>query len=130
MPLAAHRARAASPWQITAGEKKYREAANLLDAVRQLLTHFEPYAAIPKIAELKETVEEVSTTLEREIFEAFVAIGNLADTVADVSILDAAGLGSLADACLVVDALGAHARRKQVEAFCAQQARSPPCPRC
>lgn len=108
----------------TAGEKQYREAANLLDAVRQLLTHFEPYAAIPKIAELQATVAAVSTTLEREIFDAFVAIGHLADSVADASIVsDGAGgsLGSLSDACLVVDALGAHARRKQVEAFCAQQ---------
>ena len=116
--------------QLTSEAKQYREAANLLDAVRQLLTHFEPYAEIPKIAELQKSVVDVSTTLEREIFNTFEHLGHLADSVADPNVLggddDSPGsgsLGSLSEACLVVDALGAHARRKQVEAFCMQQVR-------
>jgi vacuolar protein sorting-associated protein 53 len=34
--------------QTVARTRQYREAANLLDAVRQLLTHFESYAAVPR----------------------------------------------------------------------------------
>lgn len=41
-------------------EKQYREAANLLEAVGQLLTHFELYAEVPKIKDLTSTVQEVA----------------------------------------------------------------------
>uniref|UniRef100_A0A7S1XQR9 Vps53 N-terminal domain-containing protein n=1 Tax=Phaeomonas parva TaxID=124430 RepID=A0A7S1XQR9_9STRA len=108
-------------------ERYYKEAANLLGAVRQLLHHFDGYAAIPKIAEIKEMVDIIKARLTTQIHEAFDEIGQLAAGVADVD-MDVSGGGSpsgafssLKEACLVVDALGAEARKTQVDKFCREQ---------
>ena len=122
--------------QHMAEERYYREAANLLDAVQQLLSHFEPYADIPKIAEIREMVQLIKGRLTSQIHEAFDEIGALTSTVASASDIAAdppgdggsAGRGggggafsSLSEACLVVDALGADARRRQLSKFCSEQ---------
>ena len=105
--------------EIMAKDKHYREAANLLDAVSQLLTHFEPYAEIARIRELRETVDQIKKGLTEEIMHAFNRIGALADSVADPAAYDnkMAGDGqfsTLSEACLVVDALGPEAAQRQL----------------
>ena len=53
--------------------------------MRQLLTHFEPYAEIPKIAELQATVGEVSATLDqaaRRSTRLFMAAPTMTDITA------------------------------------------------
>ncbi|CAM9358933.1 unnamed protein product, partial [Chrysoparadoxa australica] len=106
--------------------KQYREAANLLDAVKQLLTHFKSYAEVPRIVELQNVVARVKTDLTAQIYAAFNAVGQLAASTADPESFerhtDIPGqFRSLHEACLVVDALGYQAREKQIKTFCAQQ---------
>jgi hypothetical protein len=109
--------------QVMAKEKHYREAANLLEAVSQLLLHFLPYADIARIKELQATVASVKTSLTEEILEAFNRCGALARSVADPEGLANATTGgagefaSLSEACLVVDALGPDAVARQVGAI-------------
>ncbi|CAM9440950.1 unnamed protein product, partial [Phaeothamnion confervicola] len=112
--------------QAVAAARQYREAANLLDAVRQLLTHFEGYAQVPRIAQLGATVAAIKADLSSQIFRAFNAVGELAASTADPEGFqrESAGPGqfrSLVEACLVVDALGVDARQRQIHSFCDQQ---------
>jgi hypothetical protein len=44
--------------ELLAQEYQYREAANLLDAVKQLMTHFDKYISIPLISEVCSQTEE------------------------------------------------------------------------
>lgn len=61
-----------------ASEYQYREAANLLEAVKQLMTHFERYTAIPKIAEIKLRVDTIQSSLQNHVFRSFKEIGQVA----------------------------------------------------
>ena len=58
-----------------ASEYQYREAANLLEAVKQLMTHFERYTSIPKIAEIKLRVDTIQSSLQNHVFRSFKEIG-------------------------------------------------------
>ncbi|KAJ8601265.1 hypothetical protein CTAYLR_003283 [Chrysophaeum taylorii] len=98
------------------GSKQYSEAANLLDAIAGILSYFEPYGDVPRIAEITAEVSEIRKKLEDEVFEAFDQIGKLADKELDPEV---EGFASIKEACLVVDALGA--RERQLAAFCARQ---------
>mmetsp|Transcript_6722 Transcript_6722/g.8843 ORF Transcript_6722/g.8843 Transcript_6722/m.8843 type:complete len:874 (+) Transcript_6722:83-2704(+) len=110
-----------------AAQRHYREAANLVDAVKQLLTHFESYSAVPKIAELKETYASIRKDLTEQIFKAFNKVGQIASNVADAESFELSNqvtpgeFRSLAEACLVVDALGPEARARQVKQYCGDQ---------
>ena len=59
-------------------EFQYREVSNLLDAVKQLMTHFERYTSIPKIAAIKRRVDVIQTTLKRHVHASFREIGQVA----------------------------------------------------
>lgn len=113
--------------QAVAQARQYREAANLLDAVRQLLTHFESYASVPRIVELRNAVSNVKRELTSQIHAAFDSVGQLASSTADPESFERAGpdipgqFRSLHEACLVVDSLGAKARAKQINSFCEKQ---------
>jgi hypothetical protein len=50
-----------------ASEFKYREVPNLLDAVKQLMFHFERYTSIPAIIR----VDAIQATLKRHVHESF-----------------------------------------------------------
>jgi len=109
-----------------ADQQQYREAANLVDAVKQLLTHFDNYSTVPKIAEIKETYGSIRKVLAEQIFEAFKEIEHLASNVADAENFsipeDVPGqIRSLSEACMVVDALGLEARQRQVHQCCLGQ---------
>ena len=69
--------------RLMAEGRHYKDAANLLDAVSQLLSHFEPYANIPKIADLRATVSTIKQDLTDEILDAFNRVGDLANSVAE-----------------------------------------------
>jgi cysteinyl-tRNA synthetase len=56
---------------VMAAGKQYRESAHLLEATSQLLSHFEPYAAVARIRELKGTVATIKQSLTEEILQAF-----------------------------------------------------------
>jgi len=60
-----------------ATEKQFREVANLLDAVKQLLTHFDRYNNIPKIAEVKGRVDNIQTELKRHVHISFRELGQV-----------------------------------------------------
>ena len=76
---------------------------------------------MPKIAEIRNTVDAVRNDLTSSIFTAFTSIGQLAGSSAnpdDFSLDSAPGsFRSLGEACLVVDALGGKARLRQIDEF-------------
>ena len=108
--------------------KKYKEASQLLAAVSNLVEYFSDFKGVPKIAELRNTVEAVRIELTNEIFDAFTEIGQLASGTADPEQFEIANpnpgsFSSLKEACLVVDALGSKARKRQIASFCNDQLR-------
>jgi len=100
-----------------AGERRYREAANLVKAVEQLLAHFDEYAEIPKIVELRSSVSNVKSELRKQVLAEFDTVGELG---ADGQVINPA---LLRDACAVVDALGIEFRRQLLGNFAKGQLR-------
>ena len=120
------------------GRIDFREAANLLDAVQLLLGHFEAYKGVKKIAELKAEVEKLKSALVQRIGNDFESVGELLEeedagggTTGSTSVIDAnstsmldkngVGMESLSEACLVLEALGEAACKRQIDAFCVSQ---------
>ena len=89
--------------------RQYRDSANLLEAVDELLTHFASYGDIPKIADLQKRNTTVKQTLRGMVFEDFHSTW-MPTTMEQ----DPAAAARLADACLVVDALDASVREELV----------------
>ena len=96
-------------------ERMYAEAANLLHAVTQLLAHFEGYAGIRKIDELRAQVGELSDTLRAQVFDDFNRLS------AQEGAPHPSQTETLLGACAVVDALGPAARREMVAWFSSWQ---------
>lgn len=95
--------------------RQYRECAQLLQAVIQLVAHFKSYRSIDQIATLSRNVAEVQRELLEQVcedFEVIFAKGEVAQRKA-----------MLAEACLVIDALGDHARSRLVNWYCNTQLR-------
>jgi hypothetical protein len=86
--------------------RQYRECASLLQAVLQLMRHFNSYRSIDQIATLSRNVAE----LQRELLEQVCEDFEIAFAKGEV----AAKKGVLAEACLVMDALGDNARSRLV----------------
>jgi vacuolar protein sorting-associated protein 53 len=84
--------------------RQYRECASLLQAVLQLMRHFNSYRSIEQIAALSRGVSE----LQRELLEQVCEDFELAFTKDEIS----ARRGTLVEACLVMDALGDSARSR------------------
>jgi hypothetical protein len=127
--------------EVLAKEYQYREAANLLDAVTQLMSHFDQYINIPLIHEIKTRLDTIRLDLKKHVHKAFREIGQvlfprvlvllscrllircsiqLVDSVADIDVLLQSlpgNMRSVTDACLVVDALGPAARKDLLEEF-------------
>ena len=53
--------------ELLAQEYQYREAANLLDAVKQLMTHFDRYDAVPLVVETKDRVTAIQKNLRLHV---------------------------------------------------------------
>jgi hypothetical protein len=86
--------------------RQYRECAGLLQAVLQLMRHFNSYRSIEQIAVLSRNVSE----LQRELLEQVCEDFEIAFAKGEV----AARRGVLIEACLVMDALGDHAKTRLV----------------
>ncbi|KAH6681051.1 Vps53-like protein [Plectosphaerella plurivora] len=86
--------------------RQYRECASLLQAVLQLMKHFNSYRSIEQIATLSRGVAELQRTLLEQVCEDF----EMAFATGEVS----ARRGTLVEACQVMDALGDHARSRLV----------------
>lgn len=95
--------------------RQYRECAQLLQAVIQLVAHFKSYRSIDQIATLSRNVAELQSELLEQIcedFEVIFAKGEVAQRKA-----------TLTEACLVMDALGDHARTRLINWYCNTQLR-------
>ncbi|GAB1310219.1 Vacuolar protein sorting-associated protein 53 [Madurella fahalii] len=86
--------------------RQYRECAGLLQAVLQLMRHFNSYRSIEQIAVLSRNVSE----LQRELLEQVCEDFEIAFAKGEV----AARRGILVEACLVMDALGEHTKMRLV----------------
>lgn len=95
--------------------RQYRECAQLLQAVIQLMAHFKSYRSIDQIAILSRNVAD----LQRELLEQVCEDFEMAFTKGDVGVKR----GMLGEACLVMDALGEHARVRLVNWYCNTQLR-------
>lgn len=95
--------------------RQYRECAQLLQAVLQLMAHFKSYRSIDQIATLSRNVAELQRELLEQVcedFEVTFAKGELGQR-----------RGMLAEACLVMDALGENARSRLITWYCNTQLR-------
>lgn len=86
--------------------RQYRECAGLLQAVIQLMKHFNSYRSIEQIAALSRGVSD----LQRELLEQICEDFEIAFAKGEVP----ARRGTLIEACLVMDALGDAARSRLV----------------
>jgi len=96
---------------VMTSERMYTNAADLLQAVNQLLLHFVSYKGIKKIDEQTERVAELRDTLRAQVFADFNQLSSQEGTPAHSQ------LETLSGACAVVDALGPDVRREMLSWF-------------
>ncbi|KAL9099037.1 MAG: hypothetical protein Q9163_005403 [Psora crenata] len=101
--------------QALVKSRQYRECAQLLQAVIQLMAHFKSYRSIDQIATLSRNVSD----LQREMLEQICEDFELTFARSEVG----QRRGTLAEACLVMDALGDNARSRLVTWYCNTQLR-------
>lgn len=90
--------------------RQYRECAQLLQAVIQLMAHFKSYRSIDQIATLSRNVADLQRELLEQVcgdFEEAFAKGEMG-----------AKTGVLGEACKVLEALGDNARARLVTWYC------------
>ena len=95
--------------------RQYRECAQLLQAVIQLMAHFKSYRSIDQIAALSKNVSDLQRELLEQVcedFEVTFAKGEVGQR-----------RGMLAEACSVMDALGENARARLITWYCNTQLR-------
>ncbi|TDH67125.1 hypothetical protein CCR75_005336 [Bremia lactucae] len=109
--------------EFMSSQRRYREAASLLEAVNQLFVHFDSYSSVIKIVELHETVRTLQEELGRQIFADFRSIGPISLLEENFPSYDErqAVFVNLSAACDVVDALGSVTREKLIRVFCDEQ---------
>lgn len=101
--------------QALSRTRQYRDCAQLLQAVIQLMAHFKSYRSIDQIAILSRNVADIQRDLLEQVCEDFeMAFAKGEVTQRKVM---------LSEACLVVDALGEHARSRLVTWYCNTQLR-------
>ncbi|KAL8846343.1 MAG: hypothetical protein Q9221_008560 [Calogaya cf. arnoldii] len=95
--------------------RQYKECAQLLQAVIQLMTHFKSYRSIDQIATLGRNVSDLQREMLEQVCEDFEV------TFAKAEVAQRRGV--LAEACLVMDALGDNARSRLITWYCNTQLR-------
>ena len=65
--------------EMMASGYHYREVANLMEAVKQLMNHFERYTSIPKVAEIKTRVVNIQRSLKLHVHAAFKEMGQVGE---------------------------------------------------
>ncbi|KAL8714900.1 MAG: hypothetical protein Q9220_001413 [cf. Caloplaca sp. 1 TL-2023] len=95
--------------------RQYKECAQLLQAVIQLMAHFKSYRSIDQIATLSRNVSDLQREMLEQVCEDFEV------TFAKAEVAQRRGM--LAEACLVMDALGDNARSRLITWYCNTQLR-------
>lgn len=95
--------------------RQYQECAQLLQAVIQLMAHFKSYRSIDQIADLSRNVADLQRQLLEQICETF----ELAFAKGEV----APKRVTLAEGCMVMDALGENAKSRLITWYCNTQLR-------
>jgi vacuolar protein sorting-associated protein 53 len=101
--------------KVLSKTRQYRECAQLLQAVIQLMAHFKSYRSIDQIATLSRNVAE----LQRELLEQVCEDFEIAFAKGEVT----QKRGTLAEGCQVMDALGDTARSRLITWYCNTQLR-------
>ncbi|KAI9372802.1 Vps53-like protein [Aspergillus egyptiacus] len=101
--------------RVLSRTRQYRDCAQLLQAVIQLVAHFKSYRSIDQIALLSRNVADIQRDLLEQICEDF----ELAFAKGEVAQRKTA----LSEGCLVIDALGEHAKSRIVTWYCNFQLR-------
>lgn len=101
--------------QALSRTRQYRDCAQLLQAVIQLMAHFKSYRSIDQIALLSRNVADIQQELLEQVCEDF----ELAFAKGEVS----QKTETLAEGCLVMDALGENARSRLITWYCNFQLR-------
>ncbi|KKK22630.1 putative GARP complex subunit Vps53 [Aspergillus rambellii] len=101
--------------RVLSRTRQYRDCAQLLQAVIQLMAHFKSYRSIDQIALLSRNVADIQRELLEQICEDF----ELAFAKGEVGQRKTA----LLEGCQVMDALGEHARSRIVTWYCNFQLR-------
>ncbi|KAJ7077323.1 Vps53-like protein [Mycena belliarum] len=86
--------------------KKYGEIAQTLAAVRQISASFKQYTAVQRISQVWKLIQELQGELRTHLDHDFDALQPIKP-------------GVIADACLVVDVLGADVRAQMIERYVA-----------
>ncbi|KAK3262239.1 HIT domain protein [Cymbomonas tetramitiformis] len=97
-------------------KRMYREAANMLEAVNQLSTHFDSFKYVPKISEMRGKIDTIKLMLKSNIFKEFDSLSHL-DPDKDNSQVTS----QLAESCLVVDVLETHIREELLADICSKE---------
>ncbi|KAG7600156.1 Vps53-like N-terminal [Arabidopsis suecica] len=100
--------------QGMASKRQYKEAASQLEAVNQLLNHFERNWVVPSVTDVREKLENIKQILKSHVLSEFSSLGTGKETE-EISLLK-----KLSDACLVVDALEPSVREELVNNFCSK----------
>ena len=95
--------------------RQYKECAQLLEAVLQLMAHFKSYRSIDQIAALSRNVSDLQRELLEQVCEDF-EITFARGEVGQKRVM-------LSEGCLVMDALGENARSRLVTWYCNTQLR-------
>ncbi|CAN6673322.1 vacuolar protein sorting-associated protein 53 [Trichomonascus vanleenenianus] len=97
--------------------RQYREMAQTLPAVMELMSHFKSFRSIDQIAVLSKRVADVQTRISTQIFEDFARVVGPEAGSRPLPGYIASGLG---DACLVLDSLtgGANYREQLTTWYC------------
>ncbi|GBF60474.1 vacuolar protein sorting-associated protein [Trichophyton mentagrophytes] len=95
--------------------RQYRDCAQLLQAVIQLMAHFKSYRSIDQIATLSRNVADIQRELLEQVCEDFEIIFAKGETAQKRNIL--------AEGCLVMEALGDMAKSRLITWYCNTQLR-------
>lgn len=95
--------------------RQYKDCASLLQAVLQLVAHFKSYRSIDQIATLSRNVADLQRELLEQVCEDFEVVFAKGEV--------GTRRGTLTEACLVIDALGEHARTRVINWYCNTQLR-------
>ena len=95
--------------------RQYRDCAQLLQAVIQLMAHFKSYRSIDQIALLSRNVADTQRELLEQVCEDFELVFAKGEVGQKRTML--------AEGCLIMDSLGDHARSRIVTWYCNFQLR-------
>lgn len=90
--------------------RQYKECAQLLQAVIQLMAHFKSYRSIDQIAALGRNVADLQRELLEQVCEDFENAFSKGESTQKRTILS--------EGCLVLDALGDNARSRLITWYC------------